>query len=54
MTGDWTVLPLIPILQLIYSNTSSWIVFAEDSTEIKLEKLLPTLNKYNHTEVGFH
>lgn len=49
--GDWTILPLIPILKSIHSNNASWYIFIDDITEIRLVKLLKTLDKYNQEEV---
>nr|XP_022912660.1 beta-1,3-glucosyltransferase [Onthophagus taurus] len=53
--GDWTIIPLIPILTDLYGSKNHWIIFAEDRTRIKLSKLIQVLNDYNKTEeyVGY-
>ncbi|KAI4462234.1 ionotropic receptor 20a-related [Holotrichia oblita] len=48
--GDWTILPLIPKLNSLHSNNISWYIFIDDITEIRLVKLLQTLDKYNPEE----
>lgn len=51
MIGDWTILPLIPAVESLHSHDTSWIIFIEDVTEIRLEKLLTALSRYDENEV---
>lgn len=50
--GGWTILPLIPRLHKLHDGNSSWVIFVEDRTRVNLERLLQTLDAYNHNEVG--
>jgi UDP-glucose:O-linked fucose beta-1,3-glucosyltransferase len=45
--GDWTILPLIPQLYDLHKDNSSWLVFVEDRTRIRLKKLHQVLQKYD-------
>ncbi|GJQ83351.1 hypothetical protein Trydic_g18136 [Trypoxylus dichotomus] len=50
ITGDWTILALIPILEYIHSKNISWFIFIDDTSQIRLKNLLRTLNNYNADE----
>jgi hypothetical protein len=49
--GDWTILPLIPQLYDLHKDNSSWLVFVEDRTRIRLKKLHQVLQKYDPNKV---
>ncbi|KAK3531155.1 hypothetical protein QTP70_013252 [Hemibagrus guttatus] len=44
--GDWSILPLLPYLSSHFGKNSSWVLFLEEETNIKLEKLYSVLKKY--------
>ncbi|XP_051963411.1 beta 3-glucosyltransferase a [Xyrauchen texanus] len=37
--GDWSILPLLPYLSSQFGKNSSWIMFLEEDTRVKLQKL---------------
>ncbi|XP_017773923.1 PREDICTED: beta-1,3-glucosyltransferase, partial [Nicrophorus vespilloides] len=41
--GGWTIIPLIPQLSRLHGSNSSFIVFLEDGTRVRLGRLLDTL-----------
>uniref|UniRef100_A0A3B3R5V1 Beta 3-glucosyltransferase a n=1 Tax=Paramormyrops kingsleyae TaxID=1676925 RepID=A0A3B3R5V1_9TELE len=51
--GDWSILPLLPFFSASYGRNSSWIVFLEEETNVKLDKLLEILGKYDAKKEWF-
>uniref|UniRef100_A0A8C1XFZ8 Beta 3-glucosyltransferase a n=1 Tax=Cyprinus carpio TaxID=7962 RepID=A0A8C1XFZ8_CYPCA len=45
--GDWSILPLLPYLSSQFGKNSSWIMFLEEDTRVKLHKLHEVLKKFN-------
>ncbi|CAH1957714.1 unnamed protein product [Acanthoscelides obtectus] len=48
--SSWTILPLLPILDKLHSDTAKWIIFLEDYTAVDTRKLVMALEKYNHKQ----
>uniref|UniRef100_A0AAR2K147 Fringe-like glycosyltransferase domain-containing protein n=1 Tax=Pygocentrus nattereri TaxID=42514 RepID=A0AAR2K147_PYGNA len=44
--GDWSILPSLPYFSSHFGKNSSWIMFLEEETNVKLEKLLTVLKKF--------
>ncbi|XP_037325427.2 beta 3-glucosyltransferase a [Pungitius pungitius] len=51
--GDWSILPLLPNLSYSFGKNSSWIVFLEEETNVKLTKLVEVLAKFNKKNEWF-
>nr|XP_029529704.1 beta-1,3-glucosyltransferase-like [Oncorhynchus nerka] len=45
--GDWSILPVLPYLSLLFGKNSSWLVFLEEETNVKVTKLLQALRKFD-------
>ncbi|XP_011606882.1 beta 3-glucosyltransferase a isoform X1 [Takifugu rubripes] len=51
--GDWSILPLLPYLSHSFGKNSSWIVFLEEQTNVRVKKLVQVLAKYDKNEEWF-
>ncbi|TRY66000.1 hypothetical protein DNTS_003780 [Danionella cerebrum] len=51
--GAWSVLPLLPYLSSNFGKNSSWIVFLEEDTRVKLRKLNEVLQKFDSRKEWF-
>ncbi|XP_051719046.1 beta 3-glucosyltransferase a isoform X3 [Ctenopharyngodon idella] len=51
--GDWSILPLLPYLSSQFGKNSSWIMFLEEDTRVKLQKLHEVLKKFDHRKEWF-
>ncbi|XP_058600651.1 beta 3-glucosyltransferase a isoform X3 [Onychostoma macrolepis] len=51
--GDWNILPLLPYLSSQFGKNSSWIMFLEEDTRVKLQKLHEVLKKIDHRKEWF-
>ncbi|XP_059207421.1 beta-1,3-glucosyltransferase [Centropristis striata] len=49
--GDWSILPVIPLLAAAYSQSASWFVFLEEETSVVLPVLLQVLLRYQVQQV---
>ncbi|XP_052472241.1 beta 3-glucosyltransferase a isoform X2 [Carassius gibelio] len=45
--GDWSILPLLPHLSSLFGKNSSWIMFLEEDTRVKLHKLQEVLQRFD-------
>lgn len=44
--GDWSILPSLPYFSSHFGGNSSWVVFLEEETSVKLDRLLSVLKKF--------
>ncbi|XP_076729457.1 beta 3-glucosyltransferase a isoform X2 [Maylandia zebra] len=51
--GDWSILPLLPYLSHSFGKNSSWIVFLEEETNVKLIALIKVLAKVDKNKEWF-
>ncbi|KAM4627289.1 beta 3-glucosyltransferase a [Polymixia lowei] len=51
--GDWSILPLLPYLSNSFGKNSSWIVFLEEETNVKMTKLVEVLTKFDRRKEWF-
>ncbi|KAF7646540.1 hypothetical protein LDENG_00185900, partial [Lucifuga dentata] len=51
--GDWSILPLLPVLSSSFGKNSSWIVFLEEETNVKMIKLLQVLTRFDRNKEWF-
>ncbi|KAM7412807.1 hypothetical protein PAMA_020268 [Pampus argenteus] len=51
--GDWSILPLLPHLSYSFGKNSSWIVFLEEETNVKMTKLVQVLAKFDKNKEWF-
>ncbi|XP_027900946.1 beta 3-glucosyltransferase a [Xiphophorus couchianus] len=51
--GDWSILPLLPYLSRSFGKNSSWIVFLEEETNVKIITLLQVLAKFPKNKEWF-
>ncbi|XP_056230820.1 beta 3-glucosyltransferase a isoform X1 [Seriola aureovittata] len=51
--GDWSILPLLPYLSYSFGKNSSWIVFLEEETNVKMTKLVQVLAKFDKSKEWF-
>ncbi|KAM3874719.1 beta 3-glucosyltransferase a [Diretmus argenteus] len=51
--GDWSILPLLPYLSQSFGKNSSWIVFLEEETNVKMTKLVQVLTKFDQNKEWF-
>ncbi|XP_016334467.1 beta-1,3-glucosyltransferase-like isoform X2 [Sinocyclocheilus anshuiensis] len=51
--GDWSILPLLPFLSSQFGKNSSWIMFLEEDTRVKLHKLHEVLKKFDRRKEWF-
>ncbi|CAB1347454.1 unnamed protein product, partial [Coregonus sp. 'balchen'] len=51
--GDWSILPLLPYFSLLFGKNSSWLVFLEEETNVKVTKLLQALRKFDRRKEWF-
>ncbi|XP_021418914.2 beta-1,3-glucosyltransferase isoform X2 [Oncorhynchus mykiss] len=51
--GDWSILPLLPYLSSLFGKNSSWLVFLEEETNVKVTKLLQALRKFDRRKEWF-
>uniref|UniRef100_A0A8D3C3R8 Beta 3-glucosyltransferase a n=1 Tax=Scophthalmus maximus TaxID=52904 RepID=A0A8D3C3R8_SCOMX len=51
--GDWSILPLLPYLSYSFGKNSSWIVFLEEETDVKMTKLVQVLAKFDKNKEWF-
>ncbi|KTF75305.1 hypothetical protein cypCar_00014551 [Cyprinus carpio] len=51
--GDWSILPLLPNLSSQFGKNSSWIMFLEEDTRVKLQKLHEVLKKFDRRKEWF-
>ncbi|TKS80778.1 Beta-1,3-glucosyltransferase [Collichthys lucidus] len=52
--GDWSILPLLPYLSHTFRKNSSWIVFLEEETNVKMAKLVQVLAKFDKNKVALY
>ncbi|XP_010900133.1 beta 3-glucosyltransferase a isoform X3 [Esox lucius] len=52
--GDWSILPLLPYFSLSFGKNSSWLVFLEEETKVKVTKLLQILRKFDRRKVALY
>ncbi|KAJ3591499.1 hypothetical protein NHX12_009443, partial [Muraenolepis orangiensis] len=45
--GDWSILPLLPHFSNTFGKNSSWLVFLEEETNVKVVQLLQVLSKFD-------
>ncbi|KAM3616289.1 uncharacterized protein V6R79_015588 [Siganus canaliculatus] len=51
--GDWSILPLLPHLSHSFGKNSTWIVFLEETTNVKMDKLVQVLAKFDKNKEWF-
>lgn len=51
--GDWSILPLLPYLSSHFGKNSSWVMFVEEETSVKLEKLHRVLKTFERRKEWF-
>uniref|UniRef100_A0AAQ5ZCK1 Fringe-like glycosyltransferase domain-containing protein n=1 Tax=Amphiprion ocellaris TaxID=80972 RepID=A0AAQ5ZCK1_AMPOC len=51
--GDWSILPLLPYLSQSFGKNSSWIVFLEEETNVKMTTLAQVLAKFDKNKEWF-
>lgn len=51
--GDWSILPLLPHLSSQFGKNSSWIMFLEEDTRVKLQKLHKVLKQFDRRKEWF-
>lgn len=51
--GDWSILPLLPYLSYTFGKNSSWIVFLEEDTSVKMKKFMEVLTRFDSTKEWF-
>ncbi|XP_030600452.1 beta 3-glucosyltransferase a [Archocentrus centrarchus] len=51
--GDWSILPLLPHLSHSFGKNSSWIVYLEEETNVKLTALLKVLAIFDKNKEWF-
>uniref|UniRef100_A0A3Q1EFX6 Beta 3-glucosyltransferase a n=1 Tax=Acanthochromis polyacanthus TaxID=80966 RepID=A0A3Q1EFX6_9TELE len=51
--GDWSILPLLPYLSQSFGKNSSWIVFLEEETDVKMTILAQVLAKFDKNKEWF-
>ncbi|KTF82018.1 hypothetical protein cypCar_00027117 [Cyprinus carpio] len=52
--GNWSILPALPRLASQYCQTSLWIVFLEEETNVNLHNLLQVLSKFNTRKIALY
>ncbi|XP_034024283.1 beta 3-glucosyltransferase a [Thalassophryne amazonica] len=51
--GDWSILPLLPFLSYSFGKNSSWVVFLEEETNVRMAKLAQVLAKFDRSKEWF-
>ncbi|XP_034460548.1 beta 3-glucosyltransferase a isoform X2 [Hippoglossus hippoglossus] len=51
--GDWSILPLLPYLSQSFGKNSSWIVFLEEETDVRMTTLVQVLAKFDQNKEWF-
>ncbi|KAJ8404724.1 hypothetical protein AAFF_G00335870 [Aldrovandia affinis] len=51
--GDWSIIPLLPYFSASFGRNSSWIVFLEEETNMKVAKLLLMLGRFDRWKEWF-
>ncbi|XP_015235560.1 PREDICTED: beta-1,3-glucosyltransferase-like isoform X2 [Cyprinodon variegatus] len=51
--GNWSILPVLPLLSAIYGASASWLIFVEEETTVVLHVLLRVLKRYSVQEEWF-
>ncbi|XP_029374244.1 beta-1,3-glucosyltransferase-like [Echeneis naucrates] len=51
--GDWSILPLLPYLSYSFGKNSSWIVFLEEETNVRMATLVQVLAKFAKNKEWF-
>ncbi|XP_078786005.1 beta 3-glucosyltransferase a isoform X3 [Oryzias latipes] len=51
--GDWSILPLLPEFSRSFVKNSSWLVFLEEETNIKMPAFVKVLSKFDKTKEWF-
>nr|XP_057935008.1 beta 3-glucosyltransferase a [Doryrhamphus excisus] len=51
--GDWSILPLLPYLSISFGKNSSWILFLEEETDVKMTRLVQVLAKFDKNKEWF-
>ncbi|XP_048838744.1 beta-1,3-glucosyltransferase isoform X1 [Brienomyrus brachyistius] len=51
--GDWSILPVLPLLASVYGETSSWFIFLEEDTNVRMERLLRALSRFDPAKEWF-
>ncbi|KAJ8368502.1 hypothetical protein SKAU_G00085300 [Synaphobranchus kaupii] len=51
--GDWSILPLLPYFSASFGKNSSWMVFLEEETNVKVAKLLQMLERFDREKEWF-
>ncbi|XP_068174196.1 beta 3-glucosyltransferase a isoform X2 [Antennarius striatus] len=51
--GDWSILPLLPYLSYSFGKNSSWIVFLEEETNVRMTKIVEVLGRFDKNKEWF-
>ncbi|KAM9733453.1 beta 3-glucosyltransferase a [Menidia menidia] len=51
--GDWSILPLLPYFSNSFGKNSSWIVFLEEETNVRMATLIQVLAKFDKNKEWF-
>ncbi|XP_072248262.1 beta 3-glucosyltransferase a [Leuresthes tenuis] len=51
--GDWSILPLLPYFSHSFGKNSSWIVFLEEETIVRMATLVQVLAKFDRNKEWF-
>ncbi|KAJ8256462.1 hypothetical protein COCON_G00186140 [Conger conger] len=51
--GDWSILPLLPYFSASFGKNSSWMVFLEEETNVKVGRLLQMLERFDRGKEWF-
>ncbi|XP_064158397.1 beta 3-glucosyltransferase a isoform X2 [Anguilla rostrata] len=51
--GDWSILPLLPYFSANFGKNSSWMMFLEEETNVKVASLLQMLQRFDRGKEWF-
>ncbi|XP_041849800.1 beta 3-glucosyltransferase a [Melanotaenia boesemani] len=51
--GDWSILPLLPYFSHSFGKNSSWLVFLEEETKVKMTTLVQVLARFDSNKEWF-
>ncbi|KAJ8280143.1 hypothetical protein GJAV_G00051010 [Gymnothorax javanicus] len=51
--GDWSILPVLPYFSAAFGKNSSWMVFLEEETNVKVARLLQALQRFDRAKEWF-
>ncbi|XP_061828620.1 beta 3-glucosyltransferase a isoform X1 [Nerophis lumbriciformis] len=51
--GDWSILPMLPYLSRSFGKNSSWILFLEEETDVRMTRLVEVLAKFDKNKEWF-